>query len=60
MENQKYCSSRIPDGWKLVPIEPTKDLLLAARRATLCNIRESEIKNIYKAMLSASPLPPKE
>lgn len=48
----------VPDGWKLVPIEPTQEMLTAARRAT-------EIEGItttpwlrgciYRTMLAASP-----
>lgn len=50
-------------GWKLVPIEPTNEMLMVARNAPLpCVMLDSISANIdlknktaYKAMLSASP-----
>ncbi|MGQ6231203.1 hypothetical protein ACUNFK_22600 [Serratia sp. IR-2025] len=40
----------IPDGWKLVPVEPTEDMLRAA-------YRESGVYSAkaYRAMLAAAP-----
>ena len=52
----------IQEGFKLVPIEPTKDMLEAAGKAwPRYGHLDDIIKNIkeeYKAMLSASPTPP--
>jgi hypothetical protein len=43
----------VPEGWQLVPIEPTKDMLKAA----LCVELDAFGVNSYKAMLSAAPKP---
>jgi hypothetical protein len=53
----------IPSGWKLVPIEPTEEMITAA-----CDCQDhdpaddydSEIFHAYKAMLNASPTAPIE
>ena len=50
----------VPDGWKLVPVDPTESMLESARLAT-----ESEglttttwLRNcVYRAMLAAAPKP---
>ena len=43
----------IPDGWKLVPIEPTAEMAQAARD---CHESESFLPySIYRAMLAAAP-----
>lgn len=39
----------IPEGWKLVPIEPTPEMLNAAR------LNHMAANAVYKAMLSAAP-----
>lgn len=44
------------DGWKLVPIEPTKEMLDAAWKAKQTTTIESR-KNIYCSMLAAAPSP---
>lgn len=45
-----FNSPVIPDGWKLVPVEPTEDMLRAA-------YRESGVYSAkaYRAMLAAAP-----
>jgi len=51
-----YCRSSkqhdmlIPDGWRLVPIEPTEEMKKAAEG-------EYSLKLAYKAMLRAAPKP---
>jgi len=52
-----YAMPPVPEGWKLVPIEPNEDMILAA-----FNVQRSEWSNPighfvshYKAMLSAAP-----
>lgn len=45
---------KIPDGWKLVPVEPTDDMALAAIKVTLRNPSVNGVQQ-YKAMLSAAP-----
>lgn len=46
----KLNSPEIPDGWKLVPAEPTEEMLRAA-------YRESGVYSAkaYRAMLAAAP-----
>lgn len=56
----------IPAGWKLVPIEPTKEMINMAVEEFKKDGMYSEgggtykvsYKDIYKAMLDAAPLPP--
>ena len=45
----------LPDGWKMVPLEPTGDMLgVLTNTAAMCN----SWKEGYRAMLSAAPTPP--
>lgn len=44
----------VQDGWKLVPVEPTKEMIKAAGPGTFW---ESEGKKNYIAMLAAAPQP---
>lgn len=44
----------VPDGYKLVPIEPTRDMI----DAFMGGESGSYIVDSYKAMLSAAPQPP--
>jgi hypothetical protein len=47
----------VPEGWKLVPVEPTAQMLIAGQQAWLDDpMRRSS--TLYSAMLSASPPPP--
>ena len=47
-----------PDGWCLVPIEPTKSMIMdACAQTDLVTIKS--VKSIYAAMLSAAPKPEK-
>jgi hypothetical protein len=51
--------SEIPNGWKLVPTEPTNAMMLAffdAARLWQDEIGENE--DVYRAMLAASPAAP--
>jgi hypothetical protein len=46
----------VPDGWKLVPIEPTPGMIDAAGMGWI--IRPSELRKrlkIYRAMIDAAP-----
>lgn len=48
----------VPEGWKLVPIEPTAPMLKAAFRIDISNMLGQEAADrraIYRAMLAASP-----
>ena len=45
----------IPEGWKLVPIEPTEKMKHAGRAAAWSNaVAYNETRDIYKAMLAAA------
>lgn len=56
----------VPEGWKLVPIEPTEEMSNSAVDATGAGIGMSWVNRSpqkifrvgYKAMLSAAPQPP--
>ena len=51
-------STKPADGWKLVPIEPTDEMINAGRIAP-CTADEmdadDDYRDVYKAMLSAAP-----
>lgn len=54
----------IPHGWKLVPIECTREMHIAGHDAGDIAEREypergTVISNIWEAMLNAAPEPPK-
>lgn len=50
----------VPEGWVMVPVEPTAEMLdvaiLRDRQWSINSI--PRIKNAYKAMLAARPTPP--
>jgi len=50
---------KIPEGWKLVPLEPTEDMISAqlktANGIVRFNPEESFIRDVYKAILDSSP-----
>jgi hypothetical protein len=48
---------KIPDGWKLVPIEPTTDQIDGMALGTRPAISFDEAREIYSAALRAAPLP---
>lgn len=43
----------VPEGWKLVPVEPTEQMYLAGVKR--CIFASESISIIYKAMLAAAP-----
>lgn len=45
---------RVPEGWKLVPIEPTEQQLFLAYQAQ-SEATLDGIRSIYEAMLNAAP-----
>ena len=49
---QAGLSARIPEGWQLVPVEPTEEMCLEGDAGILDDCNSDEI---YKAMLSAAP-----
>lgn len=48
---------QIPEGWKLVPIEPTEKMM-DCYRAAFISEKRFDGKEVYKAMLEAAPVPP--
>ncbi|MFG5778247.1 hypothetical protein ACFIQF_14355 [Comamonas sp. J-3] len=53
----------VPDGWKLVPVEPTEEMLQAGRDTPLSGLEEDapdDYKAVFKSMLSAAPPPPEQ
>ena len=44
-----------PEGWRLVPVEPTKEMTLAANRALDGSQSGYVVDLAYKAMLAAAP-----
>jgi hypothetical protein len=49
----------VSDGWRLVPVEPTREMHVAALCAGASGISSySDWRDIWSAMLSASPPPP--
>ncbi|WP_429941838.1 hypothetical protein [Achromobacter xylosoxidans] len=58
-ENTKHNAAirtGVPDGWKLVPIEPTIDMLADADETG--NVLGPRARRIYAAMLNAAPAAP--
>lgn len=51
-----------PQGWKLVPVEPTKEMLKAGTTARTEHRRMHHMQSeaVYKAMLNAGPPPPEQ
>ncbi|WP_419792597.1 hypothetical protein ACN09C_14845 [Serratia fonticola] len=49
----------IPDGWKLVPVELTEDMVAKAWREALGKCDNETIKRMFAAMLAAAPTPTK-
>lgn len=57
MQAEPVTSATVPDGWKLVPVEPT----VAMTEALWDEIHESrDMNKAYRAMLSASPAAPEQ
>ena len=46
----------IPQGWKLVPIEPTPEMMDAAHNVAGC-LSYTEYRSVFRAMLNAAPTP---
>ncbi|WP_288080329.1 hypothetical protein [Pseudomonas sp.] len=51
-------AAAVPDGWKLVPVEPTIDMEDAGRKAASGFMRLGEAGRVFRAMLAASPAAP--
>lgn len=56
---------QVPQGWKLVPVEPTPEMLMAAQEADMdhqdheewLEFEGDDVKRIHRAMLNAAPSP---
>jgi hypothetical protein len=44
----------VPQGWKLVPVEPTREM----KRAGMSERHDDLSRSVYQAMLAAAPQPP--
>ena len=60
--NDKLCLAHgaqpapsIPEGWKLVPIEPTKEMRDAWDSAPICEDDDAEFRRAYSEMIAAAP-----
>lgn len=57
MQAEPVTAATVPDGWKLVPVEPT----IAMTEAMWDEIHESrDMNNAYRAMLTAAPAAPEQ
>lgn len=45
----------VPEGWQLVPKEPTPEMIAAAKSTTSAVLTRSHATEIYRAMLAAAP-----
>jgi hypothetical protein len=62
--NEHNNAPAVPQGWKLVPLEPTPEIIEAichAKNLTRNGLRavmsDTELASIYRAMLAATPAP---
>jgi len=47
----------VPQGWKLVPVEPTPEMVRAGQELKPLGKWHAQIKAVWTAMLAASPAP---
>ena len=55
LKAQLSARQAAPEGWRLVPVEPTEEMLMAYS-ANPCNAAQAVA--VYRAMASAAPPPP--
>lgn len=55
----QQAPSAVPEGWQLVPIEPTEVMLRQMEQQWMVGSQIDMAKREYKAMLAASPEPTK-
>lgn len=55
MREMEECNPgfKVPDGWKLVPLEPTKEMSIAGCQVPLN--KAARHNTVYRAMLAAAP-----
>ena len=65
--NHRASPASVPEGWKLVPVEPTEEMVNAFKSADLTELRRYGVTisrllvrftQNYRAMLAAAPNPP--
>jgi hypothetical protein len=57
-ENDTAPPADVPQGWALVPVEPTHDMCLSGNSLLPSHVIGSDV--VYRAMLSAAPQPSNE
>ena len=62
--NNQYCPmcgsgtvSSVPDGWQLVPVEPSHETIIEIAQHVAAAITYAEAKAIYGAVLASAPKP---
>lgn len=56
----EFCppaKAQVPEGWKLVPVEPTDHMSDVGMVSAGIDITENDARHVYSAMLAASPQP---
>ena len=51
------AKAQVPEGWKLVPVEPTDHMSDVGMVSAGIDITENDARHVYSAMLDASPQP---
>lgn len=54
-EGKTQPAPSVPDGWKLVPTEPTKEMRAAWDSSPICEDDDAEFRRAYSEMLAAAP-----
>ena len=52
---QQSAQAAVPEGWKLVPIEPTREMVRGGLRSLHENDRDESAILCYRYMLNAAP-----
>ena len=50
----KAWQARVPEGYVVVPVEPTERMLDSAYSSISDNLHYADLENIYKAMIEAA------
>ena len=56
-ETAKPDTAKVPEGWKLVPVEPTDAMVAGGYRAYASRLSYDMARTTYRAMLAAAPSP---